>query len=129
MNRIELRVPPQVGSAGKVEMELPLAQIFNTQGKLVKPEFIRNMVAAAGVESRIEWQVRGHFENAERLAPYVASLAREVGVAELVESENEGLHLIISPGFTTKPNMGLQVQQVGEDAGAKVNGVDESLGE
>lgn len=122
-NRFDLRVMPQQGNAGKIEIELPLSALFDSSGVLVRPETLRNIAAAAGSESRIIWQVKGRFDDAARLAMYASALAVENGRAEVVAANTDGLRVIITPGLVAPSNIGLQIQQVGEDAGGTVQGV------
>ena len=123
VNRLDLRVSPQEGNAGKLEVKLPLKTVFDASGKVANPEMLSNMVAAAGSESTLTWQVVGNFENTEQMAGFIAALARVTGHAEAVTGEPQEVRLIVVPGAATKPNIGLQVQQVGEDAGGTVEGV------
>lgn len=127
-NRIDLITPPQQGSAGKVEMVLPVSALFDANGKLAKGEVVRNIAAAAGSESRVTWQVVGNWNGAgmeARVANMVAQLAVEAGSAESVMGKDEALKVLVVPGLATKAAIGVQVQQVGEEAGGNVRGVEE----
>lgn len=124
VNRIDLRVLPQVGNATSVEVEIPLGAIFDANGRLLKPEIIRNMQAAAGTDSSLRWQVRGRDITPARRTSILATLAVAAGHAESFQTGKQALRVIVTPGLQTKPQTGLQIQQIGEDAGGVVQGVD-----
>ena len=123
INRIDLITPPQQGSASKIEMVLPASALFDTDGKLVRPETVRNIAAAAGVESRVVWQVAGNWKD-PRVAAMVAQLALQTDGAEMVYGRENVIRVTVMPGFATKPEMGVKVQQMGESVGAAVRGID-----
>lgn len=125
LNRIELRVLPQQGSANKVEVTLPLSAVFDAQGQIIAPEFLRNLASAAGPESTVKWQIVGTWKDADRYALMAAALATETGEAEFTEGSEQLVRVTVVPGAATRPQMGLQVQDVGEAAGAAVRGLDE----
>ncbi len=124
-NRIELRVAPQVGNAGKVEIALPLSSLFDAQGRLVRPELLRNLQAAAGSESKLVWQVAGRMDDVARLSGFAAAIAAIHGRVEVIPATAEGLRVIITPGIVTPGSVGLQIQRVGEDAGGQIQGIQE----
>ena len=124
INRIDLRVSPQQGSANKVQVTLPLTSVFGADGKVLEPELLRNLAAAAGPESRVIWQVVGRWQDTATFTPMVAALATDVGEAEFVAGDEAVLRVEVTPGAATRPSMGLQVQDVGEAAGAVVKGLD-----
>lgn len=125
MNRIDLKVLPQEGNAGKVEIVMPLAAVFDANGKLVKPEVLRNIAAAAGSESQVMWQIVGPWERAAKLAPYVGALTMAMGSGQMIAGAEPRLKIVVMPGSGTPSAMGLKVQRAGEDAGAEVQGVEE----
>jgi hypothetical protein len=124
MNRIDLRVLPQEGSAGKVEIEMPMGSIFAPDGTVNHPETVKNMMAAAGSESKVIWQVKADWTQPEKFSRYAGSLAAQGVHVRVVGDKDQGLRVIVVPGSGTKSAMGLQVQAVGEDAGGMVKGVE-----
>lgn len=127
MTRIDLRVLPQEGSADKVEIEVPLGAVFDADGQVTGPEFVRNMEAAAGEESHVLWQLRGDWAVAEPMAKRAAALAAVARHVEITAGKENGLRVIIAPGAGTKSQMGLQVQGVGETVGGGVKGVEQKV--
>lgn len=123
VNRVDLRVQPQAGTADSVEVDVPLGSVFDDAGKLIRPEIFRNMAVAAGGDSTLKWQVRSKGQPA-RLAAMLAGVATQTGHAEAVGDASEVLRLVVVPGPTAKPDTGLQVQQVGEEADGTVKGID-----
>ena len=129
VNRIDLRVLPQSGNANAVELFMPLTGMFDAAGGVLKPELVTNMAAAAGAESTVTWQVVGaQALDAQTLAAMTANLALLAGRADLVRGSEAGVKIRVEPGLATRSGMGLNVQDVGEAAGANVQGVQDSGG-
>lgn len=123
-NRLELRVSPQEGNAGVIELDMPLASAFNGQGALLQPELVRNVLAAAGSESTVIWTLRLSRSEGLRASSMMASLALQGADAMFVPSQDNTLRVVVTPGSATLPSMGLNVQNVGEKAGASVRGIE-----
>ncbi len=126
MNRLDLRVSLQPGNAGVVELTLPLSSLFDAGGAVVQPELVGNLTAAAGIDSRVTWQVVGTAGmETSRLAVMATNLAKLAGSADLTRGNEPVVRVRVVPGLATRSGMGLQVQNVGEAAGATVQGVHE----
>jgi hypothetical protein len=129
INRLKLIKPPMEGSAQFLDVVLPLDEVFNKDGSLAQPATIRNLLAAAGEESTMVWQVEGDWETAAAMAVMAASLAAQTGQAQVRGGDVAQLRLRVYPGGATSPDIGLAVQRVGEDAGGTAEGVQEGAGD
>lgn len=123
-NNLQLQVPAQMGNASKVEIDLPLDALFDPAGRLARPEVLRNLVAAAGPESQVSWQLRGDLQDA-RLMMAMNALLEETGRAEAMQASENTVRVSVLPGEATEAARGVQIQRVGEEAGGRVQGVDE----
>lgn len=126
MNRLDLRVSLQPGNAGIIELTLPLNTMFDAAGVVLQPELIGNLATAAGKESSVTWQVVGTEDmDTTKLASMTTNLALLAGNADLTRGNEPVVRIKVVPGIATRSGMGLQVQDAGEAAGARVQGVHE----
>lgn len=123
INRLLLNTAPMEGNATYVDVLLPLDAVFAPDGKVRQPQVLRNIIAAAGVESHLVWQIEGNWQQQNLMAVMLASLAQETGQAQMRGGPKPQLRVRVVPGFATKADTGLAIQQAGEAAGGEVRGL------
>lgn len=128
VNRLLLRSAPMEGNAAYVDITVPLDAVFDGSGKIKQPAVLRNIIAAAGPESQLEWQIEGNWQQVGAYAAMLASLAQETGQAQMKAGPQPLLRVRVVPGLATKADTGLAIQQSGEDAGGTVQGVGDTDG-
>lgn len=125
VNRMDLRVLPQGSNADELRVDVPLNQVFRDDGSLLRPEFVAKLRAAAGTDSTVAWGVMAPYDAKGTHAAYMATLSRMTRSPVAWEDSEAGVVQIqIRPGMHTMTEMGSAVQNVTEDAGGEVKGVD-----
>lgn len=125
LNRLDLRVLPQGANADELLVEIPFDQVFQTNGALLRAEFVHKLQAAAGPESTVSWSLTTPDTEGARAAMAMATLSRITRSAVAWQAgERRVVQVRVQPGAQTKPDMGGKVQGLGEKAGGRVTGVD-----
>lgn len=124
ISRLLLNTPPLHGNAAYVDILLPLDAVFDAEGKVKRPAVLRNIIAAAGVESRLVWQLEGPWQDRKAFSAMLANLAQETGQAQMRGAREARLRVRVLPGVATKADTGLAIQQAGEAAGGTVQGLE-----
>ncbi|NBV54560.1 MAG: hypothetical protein EBR79_02475, partial [Proteobacteria bacterium] len=77
-NRLGLTTVPLEVDAERLVMRFPLGEVFDGE-KLRRPEMVRNLMAAAGRDSVVRWEVSGPLAQGAELAAQAGQLAIETG--------------------------------------------------
>ncbi|MBI1308841.1 MAG: hypothetical protein GC129_03135 [Proteobacteria bacterium] len=115
VNRLHLQTVPLEVDAQRLVMTLPSAALF-AGGKLVQPELVRNLKAAAGNDAKVSWEIQGSLNDGS-LAANAAALAAEVGLVGMRDGA-DGVRITFVPGAETAPGAGTSLQNLGLQGGA-----------
>lgn len=126
LNRLHLSTLPLDADANRIEVLIPMELLF-TGNALADPDLIRQMASAAGSESEVHWILEGPMpQTADAqavLAARLAVLAKAAGHVQIQDAPKTTARVMIVPGQVTNPDMGQNLQTLGQDAGGEVQGV------
>lgn len=116
VNRLHLDTVPLQVDADRLVMVFPEGALVDG-GRVVQPEVIRNILAAAGTDASVRWEISGELVNATTMAANAGALMAATGQVAMVPGTG-GVRVVFIPGATTKPSTGATLQHLTIDAGA-----------
>lgn len=118
INRLKLDTVPLEVDADRLVMTFPPG-ILVGNGKVTQPEMVRNIMTAAGSESRVVWEVRGDIDKgAGALAANAGALMALTERVVMTQGQLGEVRAVFLPGTATKAEVGGTLQRLSIGAGA-----------